>query len=139
MSGLPVDRRRTLHLLDLHHQPPAQLLGFRGSARPVRDALPSVTRTTEEVLQGRALGAPRGICSHSGAPEWRTVWSVVLPTARSGVVTAVLLGIARIVGETAPLLFTAFGSQIMNANVLHSPKRLFPSRCGPTSGRRSLC
>jgi phosphate transport system permease protein len=51
-----------------------------------------------------------------GAPEWRTVWSVVLPTARSGVVTAVLLGIARIVGETAPLLFTAFGSQVKNWN-----------------------
>ena len=40
----------------------------------------------------------------------------MLPTARSGVVTAVLLGVARIVGETAPLLFTAFGSQVTDAN-----------------------
>ena len=58
-----------------------------------------------------------------GAPEWRTVWSVVLPTARSGVVTAALLGVARAAGETAPLLFTAFGSQIMNANVFSQPPR----------------
>jgi phosphate transport system permease protein len=87
--------------------------------------LPSVTRTTEEVLRV----VPSGLREASlalGAPEWRTVWSVVLPTARSGVVTAVLLGIARIVGETAPLLFTAFGSQIMNANVFHSPQEALP-------------
>ena len=75
--------------------------------------LPSVTRVVEEVLRV----VPSGLREASlalGAPEWRTVWSVVLPTARSGVVTAVLLGIARIVGETAPLLFTAFGSQVVN-------------------------
>ena len=87
--------------------------------------LPSVTRTTEEVLKV----VPSGLREASlalGAPEWRTVWSVVLPTARSGVVTAVLLGIARIVGETAPLLFTAFGSQIMNANVFHHPQEALP-------------
>lgn len=87
--------------------------------------LPSVTRTTEEVLKV----VPSGLREASlalGAPEWRTVWSVVLPTARSGVVTAVLLGIARIVGETAPLLFTAFGSQIMNANVFSHPQEALP-------------
>jgi hypothetical protein len=61
-----------------------------------------------------------------GAPEWRTVWSVVLPTARSGVITAVLLGVARIVGETAPLLFTAFGSQIMNINAFSHPQEALP-------------
>ncbi len=87
--------------------------------------LPSVTRTTEEVLRV----VPSGLREASmalGAPEWRTTWSVVLPTARSGVVTASLLGLARIVGETAPLLFTAFGSQIMNANAFSHPQEALP-------------
>ncbi len=87
--------------------------GFAASLALMVILLPSVTRVVEEVLRV----VPSGLREASlalGAPEWRTVWSVVLPTARSGVVTAVLLGIARIVGETAPLLFTAFGSQVMN-------------------------
>ena len=87
--------------------------GFAASLALVVILLPSVTRVVEEVLRV----VPSGLREASlalGAPEWRTVWSVVLPTARSGVVTAVLLGIARIVGETAPLLFTAFGSQVVN-------------------------
>lgn len=75
--------------------------------------LPSVTRVVEEVLRVVPSGL-REASQALGAPDWRTVWSVVLPTARSGVVTAILLGIARIVGETAPLLFTAFGSQRFN-------------------------
>jgi phosphate transport system permease protein len=87
--------------------------------------LPSVTRTTEEVLRVVPSGL-REASAALGAPEWRTTWSVVLPTARSGVVTAVLLGIARIVGETAPLLFTAFGSQIMNANPFSKAQEALP-------------
>ena len=50
----------------------------------------------------------------------------MLPTARSGVVTAVLLGIARIVGETAPLLFTAFGSQVINWNAFSHDQGALP-------------
>jgi phosphate transport system permease protein len=89
--------------------------GFAASLALIVILLPSVTRVVEEVLRI----VPSGLREASlalGAPQWRTVWSVVLPTARSGVVTAVLLGIARIVGETAPLLFTAFGSQVINYN-----------------------
>ena len=91
--------------------------GFAASLALVVILLPSVTRVVEEVLRV----VPSGLREASfslGAPEWRTVWSVVIPTARSGVVTAVLLGVARIVGETAPLIFTAFGSQVLNANPL---------------------
>jgi phosphate transport system permease protein len=54
------------------------------------------------------------------------VWSVVLPTARTGILTAVVLGVARAVGETAPLLFTIFGNQVMNANPLHGPQESLP-------------
>ena len=56
------------------------------------------------------------------APEWRTVWSVVLPTARSGLVTSVLLGVAVSIGETAPLIMTIFGNQVMNSNPLRGPQ-----------------
>ena len=91
--------------------------GFAASLALVVILLPSVTRVVEEVLRVVPSGL-REASQALGAPEWRTVWSVVLPTARSGVVTAVLLGVARIVGETAPLLFTAFGSQVINWNPL---------------------
>lgn len=68
--------------------------------------LPTVARTAEEVLKL----VPEDIRSASyalGAPQWRTSLFVVLPTVRSGMVTAGILGIARIAGETAPLLLTA--------------------------------
>ena len=89
--------------------------GLAASLALVVILLPSVTRVVEEVLRVVPSGL-REASQALGAPEWRTVWSVVLPTARSGVVTAVLLGVARIVGETAPLVFTAFGSQVLNWN-----------------------
>ncbi len=89
--------------------------GFAASLALIVILLPSVTRVVEEVLRVVPSGL-REASQALGAPEWRTVWSVVLPTARSGVVTAVLLGVARIVGETAPLLFTALGSQVKNSN-----------------------
>jgi phosphate transport system permease protein len=78
--------------------------GFAASLALVVMFLPAVTRVVEEVLRV-VPGGLREASLALGAPQWRTVWSVVLPTARSGVVTAVLLGTARIVGETAPLLF----------------------------------
>ena len=87
--------------------------------------LPTVTRTAEEVLRL----VPDGLREASlalGSPEWRTVWSVVLPTARSGLVTAVILGVARAVGETAPLIMTAFGSQTLNTDLLANPQQSLP-------------
>ena len=77
--------------------------GFAGSMAIAIMLLPSITRTTEEVLKV-VPGGLREAALALGAPEWRTVWSVVLPTARTGIITAVVLGVARAVGETAPLL-----------------------------------
>ncbi len=77
--------------------------------------LPTVTRTSEEVLRLVPDGLREGSLA-LGASEWRTVWHVVLPTARSGLITAVILGVARVVGETAPLIVTSSGSSVMNAN-----------------------
>ncbi len=87
--------------------------------------LPSVTRTAEEVLR-LVPGGLREASLALGAPEWRTVWSVVMPTARAGLVTAVILGLARAVGETAPLIMTSFGSSVMNANPLSEPQESLP-------------
>ncbi len=71
--------------------------------------VPTVARATEEVLRL----VPRELREASialGATESRTIWSVVLPTARSGIITGIVLALARVAGETAPLLLTAFGS-----------------------------
>lgn len=87
--------------------------------------LPTITRTSEEVLRLVPGGLREGALA-LGAPEWRATWSVVLPTARAGVITAVVLGMARAAGETAPLIMTSFGASVMNANALKSPQDSLP-------------
>jgi phosphate transport system permease protein len=87
--------------------------------------LPTITRTVEVVLRL----VPDGLREASfavGASRARTVWSVVIPTARTGMTTAIVLGIARAVGETAPLLFTAFGYDLMNANPTNGAQESLP-------------
>jgi phosphate transport system permease protein len=69
--------------------------------------IPTITRTTEEML---LLEAAYGL----GVSRWRTTLSITLRTATSGVITGVMLAFARVAGETAPLLFTAFGNQYWN-------------------------
>jgi phosphate transport system permease protein len=78
--------------------------------------LPVVTRSAEVVL----LLVPASLREAAlalGAPRWRVVTRIVLPTAGSGLVTGSLLAIARGAGETAPLLFTAFGAQVFTTNL----------------------
>lgn len=92
--------------------------GFSGLAAALALAvlmLPIVARTAEEVL--KLVPASLREASYAlGAPEWRTTMRVVLPAARTGLVTAVILGIARVAGETAPLVLTAFGTAAENVN-----------------------
>lgn len=71
--------------------------------------LPIIIRTTEEMIKLVPKELREGAIA-LGAPEWRTVLEVVLPAASNGIITGVLLGIARASGETAPLLFTALGN-----------------------------
>ena len=87
--------------------------------------IPTVARTSEEVLKlipqdlreaGLALGAT----------QWRTVAMVVVPAARSGLITAVILGVARVVGETAPLLLTVGGADAINLNPTQGNMSAFP-------------
>ena len=84
--------------------------------------LPIVTRTAEEMLR-LVPGGLREAALALGAPEWRMVLRVVLPTARAGLITASMLGAARVVGETAPVLLTAFGSPVLNANPFSDPQQ----------------
>lgn len=75
--------------------------------------IPIIMRATEEML----LMVPQTIREAAlglGIPQWRTTLSVTLRTATSGVITGIMLAFARVAGETAPLLFTAFGNQFWN-------------------------
>jgi phosphate transport system permease protein len=87
--------------------------------------LPTIVRTAEEVLR-IVSDSLREAALALGAPEWRTVLQVVIPTARTGLVTAAILGVARAVGETAPVLLTAFGAQRTNVNPLSGPQADLP-------------
>jgi phosphate transport system permease protein len=72
--------------------------------------LPIVARTAEEMVR-LVPGSLREASLALGVPAWRTTLWVVLRTARGGIVTGIMLAVARVAGETAPLLFTAFGNQ----------------------------
>jgi phosphate transport system permease protein len=78
--------------------------------------IPTITRTTEEMLL-LVPNAVREAAYGLGISRWRTTLSITLRTATSGVITGVMLAFARVAGETAPLLFTAFGNQYWNWNV----------------------
>jgi len=87
--------------------------------------LPTMTRASEEILRTVPDGLREGALA-LGAPQWRLVQRVVLPTALAGLMTAALLAIARAVGETAPMLLTAFGADNTNKNVLKGPQEDLP-------------
>lgn len=89
--------------------------GFMGSLALAILMMPTVARTAEEVLLLIPLDL-REAGLALGATQWRTVAMVVIPAAKSGLITAVILGIARIAGETAPLLFTTGGGDSTNLN-----------------------
>lgn len=78
--------------------------------------IPTVTRTTEELLR-MVPGHLREAALALGVPMWRTSVLVVLRTAAPGIATGVMLAVARIAGETAPLLFTAFNNRFMSTHV----------------------
>jgi len=87
-------------------------------------AIPVTLRTTEDMLNLVPLGM-KDSSAALGAYPWRTIVSVLYPAARSGIVTGLLLAIARISGETAPLLFTALNNQFWSTN-LNAPMANLP-------------
>jgi len=79
--------------------------------------IPTVVRTTEEIVRL----VPQSVREASlalGIPQWKTTLRVIIPTAAAGIVTGIMVGLARIAGETAPLLFTAFGNRFWNWDLL---------------------
>jgi phosphate transport system permease protein len=102
-----------------------QQTGLAGSLALSVLFLPTVTRTAEVVLR-LVPGGLREASLALGGTEWRTTSRVVLPTSRSGLVTAVILGVARVIGETAPLILTVGGAFIMNWNPLSGKQDSLP-------------
>jgi phosphate transport system permease protein len=91
-------------------KPQGHYSAFAGGISLAMLMLPTIIRTTEEMIKL----VPHSLREASlalGAPEWKTSLSVILPAAANGVLTGCLLGLARAIGETAPLLFTALGNE----------------------------
>ena len=98
--------------------------GYAGIIALALIVIPVVIRTTENMLQLVPPGL-REAAYALGAPKWKVILSITLKSAQSGVVTGVLLAVARIAGETAPLLFTALSNQFWTSN-LSSPMASLP-------------
>jgi phosphate transport system permease protein len=99
--------------------------GFNGWAGALALAfimIPIVTRTTEEMLR-LVPNSYREACIALGATKAHTILQVVIPSATGSIVTGIMLAVARVAGETAPLLFTALGSRLLTLD----PNRPFPS------------
>lgn len=95
--------------------PQGHFSAFAASVALAIMMLPTITRSTEEML----LLVPHSIREAAfglGIPQWRTTISITLATARSGIITGVMLAFARVAGETAPLMFTALGNTFWSLN-----------------------
>lgn len=89
--------------------------GIAGGVALALIALPVIVRTTDEMLR-LVPGTLREAALSLGVPQWKLTMQILIRAARSGIVTGILLALARISGETAPLLFTAFGNNFMTFN-----------------------
>ncbi|WP_406147129.1 phosphate ABC transporter permease PstA [Streptomyces sp. NBC_01012] len=87
--------------------------------------IPVVVRSTEEMLK-LVPNELREASLALGIPKWRTILKVVLPTAIGGITTGVMLAIARIAGETAPIILLVFGSQLINSNPFEGAQSSLP-------------
>ncbi|RLB95775.1 MAG: phosphate ABC transporter permease PtsA [Deltaproteobacteria bacterium] len=108
--------------------------GFAGSLALALIALPIVVRTTEDMLR-LVPNAVREAAAALGAPQWKVTIAIVFRAARSGILTGVLLAVARISGETAPLLFTALNNQFwshsLNEPIANLPVVIFQFAMSP--------
>ena len=111
-----------------------QFSALAGSAALAMLMIPMVMRTTEELIR-LVPNSLREAALALGYPRWRTTLSIVLRTALPGIVTGSLLAVARVAGETAPLLFTALGSQFMSLHLAEPmaalPLTVFNYAIGP--------
>lgn len=100
--------------------------GWLGSLALVPLMLPTVARVTEESLKLVPQELRNGALG-LGAPSWRAFTMVTLPAAKSGVVTAILLGVARVIGETAPLITTTFAANNTSLNIAEGGMATLPT------------
>jgi len=114
--------------------PQKHFSAFAGGVALAIMMVPTITRTTEEML-ATVPHAIREAALGLGVPKWRTVISVSLRTASPGIITGCMLAFARVAGETAPLLFTAFGNQFwsfrLNEPIAALPLQIFVYATGP--------
>lgn len=99
--------------------------GFAGSVALALIALPVIVRTTDEMLR-LVPSTLREAALSLGVPQWKLTLQILIRAARSGIITGVLLALARISGETAPLLFTALNNQFWSTN-LNAPMASLPA------------
>jgi phosphate transport system permease protein len=102
-----------------------QPFGFAGSLALTILMMPVVVRSTEEMLK-LVPNELREASFALGVPKWRTILKVVLPTSIGGITTGVMLAIARITGETAPVLLLVFGNRFINNNPFSGPQESLP-------------
>jgi phosphate transport system permease protein len=114
--------------------PNKQFMAIAGALALAVILLPIVARITEEMM----LLVPRSLREAAyalGAPRWRTVLAVVLPTALPGIVTGLMLALSRIAGEAAPLIFTSLGNQFFSTDLFKAidslPSRIYFYASGP--------
>ncbi|MGR6971311.1 phosphate ABC transporter permease PstA [Streptomyces cynarae] len=99
--------------------------GFAGSLALAILMMPVVVRSTEEMLK-LVPNELREASLALGVPKWRTILKVVLPTSIGGITTGIMLSIARIAGETAPVLLLVFGNRFINANPFEGAQQSLP-------------
>jgi len=99
--------------------------GFAGAMALAILMLPVVTRASEEMLK-LVPDTLREAAYALGIPKWRVILSIIIPTARTGITTGIMLAVARVTGETAPLLLTAFGTIFINKSPFHGPQEALP-------------
>lgn len=90
--------------------------GWAGAAALAIIMVPIIVRTVDAMLRLVPHALREGALA-LGVPKWRVIWSIVLPSARAGIITGVVLALARAGGETAPLLLTTLGNQFFNWNL----------------------
>ncbi|WP_066946254.1 phosphate ABC transporter permease PstA [Streptomyces lushanensis] len=124
MTGIP-SIVAGLFILSIMLMADIQQSGLMGSLALTILMIPVVVRSTEEMLK-LVPNELREAALALGVPKWRVILKVVLPTAIGGITTGVMLAVARISGETAPIILLVFGSQLINTNPFDGPQSSLP-------------
>ncbi|WP_328426571.1 phosphate ABC transporter permease PstA [Streptomyces sp. NBC_00443] len=124
MTGIP-SIVAGLFILSLMLMLDMQPFGFAGSLALAILMMPVVVRSTEEMLK-LVPNELREASLALGVPKWRTILKVVVPTSIGGITTGIMLAVARITGETAPVLLLVFGNSFINANPFEGAQASLP-------------